>query len=76
MLDSKAKGQTDFSWKQIFHGRNHSQRFLEPVPIILDAAPIIPVYFNSHVYLAHPALKGWAPTPMEHTDYRYVSLQP
>lgn len=44
--------------------------------LVLDAAPIIPVYFNSHVYLAHPALKGWAPTPMEHTDYRYVSLQP
>lgn len=44
--------------------------------LVLDAAPIIPVYFNSHVYLVHPALKGWAPTPMEHTDYRYVSLQP
>ena len=43
---------------------------------LLDAAPIIPLYFNTHVYLLHPAVKGWQPTPMDHTDYRYVSLQP
>jgi oligopeptide transport system substrate-binding protein len=44
--------------------------------LVLDAAPIAPVYFNSHVYLLHTAVKGWQPTPMEHTDYRYVSLEP
>lgn len=43
---------------------------------VLDAAPIAPVYFNTHVYLLHPAVKGWAPTPMDHTDYRYVRLEP
>ena len=44
--------------------------------LVLDAAPIVPVYFNTHVYLLHPAVKGWQPTPMDHTDYRYVKLQP
>jgi len=44
--------------------------------LVLDEAPIVPVYFNTHVYLLHPAVKGWQPTPMDHTDYRYVSLQP
>ena len=44
--------------------------------LVLDAAPIVPIYFNTHVYLLHPAVKGWLPTPMDHTDYRYVSLQP
>ncbi len=44
--------------------------------LVLDAAPIIPVYFNTHVYLLHPAVKGWQPTPMDHTDYRYVWLEP
>jgi oligopeptide transport system substrate-binding protein len=44
--------------------------------LVLDAAPIIPVYFNTHVYLMSPAVKGWQPTPMDHTDYRYVALEP
>jgi oligopeptide transport system substrate-binding protein len=43
---------------------------------VLDAAPIIPVYYNTHVYLLSPAVKGWSATPMDHTDFRYVSLQP
>ena len=43
--------------------------------LVLDAAPIVPVYFNTHVYLLHPAVKGWQPTPMDHTDYRYVWLE-
>lgn len=44
--------------------------------LVLDAAPIIPVYFNTHVYLLNPVVKGWQPTPMDHTDYRYVRLEP
>jgi oligopeptide transport system substrate-binding protein len=44
--------------------------------LVLDAAPIVPIFFNTHVYLLHPAVKGWQPTPMEHSDYRMVSLQP
>jgi oligopeptide transport system substrate-binding protein len=43
---------------------------------VLDAAPIIPVYFNAHVYLIHPSVKGWQPTPMDHSDYRYVAVEP
>ncbi|MBI5771289.1 MAG: peptide ABC transporter substrate-binding protein [Verrucomicrobia bacterium] len=43
--------------------------------LVLDAAPIIPVYFNTHVYLLHPSVKGWQPTPMDHADYRYVWLE-
>jgi oligopeptide transport system substrate-binding protein len=44
--------------------------------MVLEAAPIIPIYFNTHVYLLQPSVKGWQPTPMDHTDYRYVSLEP
>ena len=43
--------------------------------LVLDAAPIVPIYFNTHVYLLHPSVKGWQPTPMDHTDYRYVWLE-
>ncbi len=48
----------------------------EEEALVLDAAPIAPVYFNTHVYMLHPAVKGWYTTPMDHTDYRYVSLAP
>ncbi len=44
--------------------------------LVLDAAPIIPIFFNTHVYLLQPAVKGWQPTPMDHTDFRYVWLEP
>ena len=44
--------------------------------LVLEAAPIIPIYYNTHVYLLHPAVKGWAPTPTDHTDFRDVFLQP
>ena len=42
--------------------------------LVLESAPIIPVYFNTHVYYLHPAVKGWQPTPTDHSDFRYVSL--
>jgi oligopeptide transport system substrate-binding protein len=44
--------------------------------LVLDAAPIAPIYFNTHIYLLNPAVKGWQPTPMDHSDYRYVRLEP
>ena len=44
--------------------------------LVLDAAPISPIYFNTHVYMLHPSVKGWQPTPMDHSDYRYVWLEP
>lgn len=47
----------------------------EAEALVLEAAPIIPIYFNTHVYLLHPAVKGWQPTPMDHSDYRYVWLE-
>jgi oligopeptide transport system substrate-binding protein len=65
---------------------NRADRTVDPIAraallaeeeaLVLKAAPICPVYFNTHVYYVHPAVKGWQPTPMDHSDYRYVSLQP
>lgn len=43
--------------------------------LVLDAAPIIPIYFNTHVYQLNPAVKGWQPTPTDHSDFRYVWLE-
>jgi oligopeptide transport system substrate-binding protein len=47
----------------------------EAEALVLEAAPIIPLYFNTHVYYLHPAVKGWQPTPTDHSDFRYVWLE-
>ncbi|MDB6113377.1 MAG: extracellular solute-binding protein family 5, partial [Lacunisphaera sp.] len=43
--------------------------------LMLEAAPIAPIYFNTHVYLKAPSLKNWHPSPMDHIDYRHVFLE-
>jgi oligopeptide transport system substrate-binding protein len=47
----------------------------EAEALVLESAPIIPIYFNTHVYFLHPAVKGWQPTPTDHSDFRYVWLE-
>jgi len=47
----------------------------EAEAFVLEAAPIIPLYFNTHVYFLHPAVQGWQPTPTDHSDFRYVWLE-
>ncbi len=42
---------------------------------LLEAAPIAPVYFNPHVYLLQPSVKGWHLTPTDAIDYKYVWLE-
>jgi oligopeptide transport system substrate-binding protein len=48
----------------------------EAESLVLDAAPIAPVYFDTNVYLLSPSVRGWSPTSGGHADYRYVWLQP
>lgn len=43
--------------------------------LVLDSAPIIPIYFNTHAYFLRPSVKGWQPTPTDHSDFRYVWLE-
>lgn len=43
--------------------------------IVLAAAPVIPIYFNTHVFLAQPSVKGWHPTLLDHHPYKHVWLE-
>lgn len=43
--------------------------------LLLDAAPIAPLYYNTHVYLIQPVVKGWAPTSLDSLEYDHVSLE-
>jgi oligopeptide transport system substrate-binding protein len=47
----------------------------EAEALVLDSAPIIPLYHNTHVYFLSPSVKGWQPTPTDHSDFRYVWLE-
>lgn len=44
--------------------------------ILLHAAPIIPLYYNTHTYLLQPSVHGWHPTLLDHHPYQAVWLQP
>ncbi|MDR2675091.1 MAG: peptide ABC transporter substrate-binding protein [Opitutaceae bacterium] len=44
--------------------------------ILLDAAPCIPLYHYTHVFLIHPAVKNWHPTLLDHHPYKHVWLGP
>ena len=44
--------------------------------ILLDAAPIIPVYYYTHVFLLRPSVRGWHPTLLDHHPYKCVWLEP
>ncbi len=42
---------------------------------LLEAAPLIPVYYYTHVFLLQPSVKGWHPTLLDHHPYKHVWLE-
>jgi oligopeptide transport system substrate-binding protein len=42
---------------------------------LLEAAPIIPLYFNTHVYLLHPSVRGWRPGLLDRPPLSQVWLE-
>jgi oligopeptide transport system substrate-binding protein len=44
--------------------------------LMLSAAPIIPLYFNTHVFLVQPSVRGWNSTLLDHHPYKHVWLEP
>ena len=43
---------------------------------LIAAAPVIPLYYNTHVFLIQPSVKGWNPTLLDHHPYKHVWLEP
>ncbi len=43
--------------------------------ILLDEAPIIPIYHGARIYLIHPAVKGWVPSLLGFHRYQFVELK-
>ena len=53
-----------------------SAAFQKAEAILLDEAPVLPVYFYTHAFLARPEVKGWYPTILDHHPYKHVRLAP
>ena len=49
--------------------------FQKAEALLLEAAPIIPLYHYTHVFLLQPAVKGWHPTLLDHHPYKHVWLE-
>ena len=43
--------------------------------LLLAAAPIAPLYYNSHVFVLHPSVHGWNSTLLDHHPYKHVWLE-
>ena len=44
--------------------------------LMLAAAPVIPLYYNTHVFLLQPSVRNWHPTLLDRHPYKHVWLEP
>ena len=49
--------------------------FQQAEALLLEEAPLAPLYFDTRAYLIHPAVKGWVPAPLFVRRYHYVWLE-
>lgn len=49
--------------------------FQKAEAILLNDAPIIPIYHYTHIFLLQPSVKGWHPTLLDHHPLKYVWLE-
>lgn len=50
--------------------------FQQAEALLLEQAPIAPVFFGTRAYLIHPAVHGWEPSLLGLHQYKKVSLGP
>lgn len=50
--------------------------FQQAEALLLEEAPMAPLYFGAQTYLLHPAVKGWEPAPLVFRRFQVVELQP
>lgn len=44
--------------------------------LLLEEAPVVPVFVGAQTYLIHPAVKGWEPAPLIFRRFQLVDLKP
>jgi len=49
--------------------------FQQAEQILMDEAPLIPIYTYRNKSLVHPSVKNWKPNPLDRHPYKYVYLE-
>ena len=52
------------------------EMFQQAEALLLEEAPIVPIYFDAQTYLIHSAVKNWEPAPLGLHRYQCVWLEP
>jgi oligopeptide transport system substrate-binding protein len=50
------------------------ETFQEAETLLLDEAPVAPLFYGAQTYLIHPAVKGWEPAPLVFRRFQIVEL--
>ena len=50
--------------------------FQQAEQLLLDEAPVAPVFIGAQTYLLHPAVRGWVPAPLMFRRFQKVHLEP
>ncbi len=58
-----------------YDGLSREERIAEAERILLEEAPLIPIYHYVIKYLIHPSVRNWHVTPMDRHPYKYVYLE-
>jgi oligopeptide transport system substrate-binding protein len=56
-------------------GASRFDTFQQAEALLLDAAPVAPVFFGAQTYLIDPAVKGWPPAPLVFRRFQLVELK-
>jgi len=51
------------------------EMFQKAESILLEQAPVAPLYFGAHAYLIQPYVKGWTPALLGYHRYAFVRLE-
>jgi oligopeptide transport system substrate-binding protein len=49
--------------------------FQQAEALLLNEAPVAPLFFGAQTYLLHPAVKGWEPAPLVFRRFQIVELK-
>ena len=52
------------------------EHFQQAEEILMDEAPIMPIYFYRSKTLIQPSVRGWHPTLLDHHPYKHIRLEP
>ena len=87
-LFTSSSGNNNTGWKNPAYDRLVSAAANEPDParnfallqqaeaLLLDEAPIAPIFYGARTYLIRPEVKGWAPSLLGVHRYQALQLEP